>query len=77
MAVPDRLIRSVLIAGLAAAAAGLSLAVPAVLAAQAIHPQWSPDGTRIAFHTNYEGEWGIYVMAADGAGAEPPTRISR
>lgn len=50
MAVPDRLTPAVLIAGLAAAAAGTSLAGPAVLAAQALHPQWSPDGSWIAYY---------------------------
>jgi Tol biopolymer transport system component/tRNA A-37 threonylcarbamoyl transferase component Bud32 len=29
---------------------------------------WSPDGTRIAFHSNRDGKYGIYVMNADGSG---------
>lgn len=30
-------------------------------------PCWSPDGTRIAFDTDREGNWQIYVMNADGS----------
>jgi hypothetical protein len=30
-------------------------------------PSWSPDGTRIAFRTNRDGQDEIYVMAADGS----------
>ena len=31
------------------------------------NPAWSPDGTRIAFQSNRDGNFDIYVMAADGA----------
>ncbi|HEY9517707.1 MAG TPA: hypothetical protein VIQ98_00515 [Gemmatimonadales bacterium] len=31
------------------------------------HPAWSPDGSRIAFHTNRNGSFEIYVMNADGS----------
>jgi Tol biopolymer transport system component len=31
------------------------------------HPAWSPDGSRIAFHTNRDGNFDIYVMNADGS----------
>lgn len=31
-------------------------------------PQWSPDGTQLAFHTEQDGKLGIYVVAADGSG---------
>jgi hypothetical protein len=31
-------------------------------------PSFSPDGTRIAFTTNRNGNWEIYVMNADGSG---------
>ncbi len=28
---------------------------------------WSPDGTKIAFHSNRDGNWEIYVMNVDGS----------
>ncbi len=31
-------------------------------------PAWSPDGTRIAFHSDREGESDLYIMYADGTG---------
>ena len=36
-------------------------------------PVWSPDGTKIAFHTKRDGNWEIYVVDADGAN---PTNLS-
>lgn len=38
------------------------------------HPRVSPDGTRIAFHTNRDLNFEIYSMAADGSG---PVNLSR
>ena len=32
-------------------------------------PVWSPDGKRIAFTTNSDGNYEIYLMNADGSGA--------
>ena len=30
------------------------------------NPAWSPDGSMIAFDTDRDGDWNIYVMNADG-----------
>jgi Tol biopolymer transport system component len=34
-------------------------------------PDWSPDGTRIAFAAKTGDQWGIYVMDADGSNVTP------
>jgi len=31
-------------------------------------PDWSPDGSKIAFYSNRDGNYEIYVMNADGSG---------
>ncbi|QQS42873.1 MAG: PD40 domain-containing protein [Acidobacteriota bacterium] len=31
------------------------------------YPSWSPDGKQIAFETNRNGNWDIYVMKSDGS----------
>ena len=36
-------------------------------------PAWSPDGTRIVFQANPNGNWDIYVMNADGTDQQPLT----
>ena len=37
-------------------------------------PAWSPDGSRIAFASDRDGDWEIYVMHADGSGQRRLTR---
>ncbi|MEK7353928.1 MAG: CARDB domain-containing protein [Chloroflexota bacterium] len=34
-------------------------------------PQWGPDGAKIAFSTNRDGNWEVYVMDASGANQAP------
>ena len=43
----------------------------------AVQPVWSPDGAKIAFVSNVEGDdsWHIYAMNADGSGT--PTKLTR
>jgi Tol biopolymer transport system component len=37
-------------------------------AAEDTHPAWSPDASRIAFQSNRDGNWEIYVIEAEGSG---------
>ena len=37
-------------------------------------PRWSPDGTKIAFGSQREGDYDIYVMDADG---DNPTNLTQ
>ncbi len=43
--------------------------------ANALHPACSPDNRLIAFESNREGPFHIYVMNADGSGARALTRV--
>jgi len=36
-----------------------------------VAPAWSPDGEQIAFLSNRDGPWRIYVMEADGSKQRP------
>ena len=40
-------------------------------------PTWSPDGLRVAFESKRDGEFGIYVMNADGREQRRLTRNGR
>lgn len=39
-------------------------------------PTWSPDGTRVAFASNRDGNFDIYTMAADGTDVQQVTFVS-
>src|SRR5829696_7351169 len=59
-------------------AAGIAIVGVAIVAARLLvrsqgewkdgSPAWSPDGTRIAFYSERDGNAEIYVMTSDGAG---------
>ena len=40
---------------------------------EALHGAWSPDGTRIAYHSPAGLGWDVFVMNADGSGSTPLT----
>lgn len=44
-------------------------ALPDGTAANSVSPAWSPDGNYIAFLTDRNGEWEIWVMETDGSNA--------
>ena len=46
--------------------------ITSAIAASTTHPDWSPDGSKIAFVSTRDGNEEIYVMRADGSG---PTRL--
>ena len=39
-----------------------------------VEPSYSPDGTRIAYGTNYSGGFEVFVIAVDGTGINNLTR---
>ena len=47
---------------------GSSLVQVTSIPAYEAGPAWSPDGSKIAFHTNRDGNYEIYAMNADGSG---------
>jgi Tol biopolymer transport system component len=40
------------------------------------NPAWSPNGHRIAFHSNRDGNWEIYIMSANGSDLRRVTHTS-
>src|SRR5215203_266480 len=40
------------------------------------NPRWSPDGTKITFQSDREGDYDIYTMDADGSDVAPLTTDS-
>jgi Tol biopolymer transport system component/Leucine-rich repeat (LRR) protein len=55
-------------------ASGSVLSLTAGMGGQEYLPCWSPDGTRIAFSSNGEGTWQVYVVPADGGAAQRVTQ---
>jgi Tol biopolymer transport system component len=44
--------------------------------AREMDPTWSPDGSRIAFASDLDGNWDIYTMAADGSDVQQVTFVT-
>jgi len=38
------------------------------------YPMWSPDGSRLTFNTNRDGDYEVYIMNADGSGQQNISR---
>jgi Tol biopolymer transport system component len=43
--------------------------------AEDTQPEWSPDGTRIAFASDRDGDYDIYTMDADGSDVVQVTNL--
>jgi Tol biopolymer transport system component len=41
------------------------------LVERAAHPAWSPDGRSVAFQSDRDGQWDIWIVAAEGGEARP------
>ncbi|NIV12097.1 MAG: hypothetical protein GWN62_12730, partial [Aliifodinibius sp.] len=41
----------------------------------AIAPSWSPDGSKLVYSSNRDGNWEIYVINADGSNARRLTHL--
>ena len=41
------------------------------------YPAWSPDGRWLAFSSNRDGPWEVYVTLADGSGPSLPADLRR
>ena len=46
---------------------GSNVRIVTSVAGEAVFPQWSPDGTRIAFYSDKDDGWNLYTMNPDGS----------